>query len=71
MIYEGKNAIQKIRDLAGETHPQEAKPTSLRGKYGRVHTETNCYENVIHASDSPKNAEREIKLWFKEEELIK
>jgi len=70
IVYEGEDAILKIRKLAGKTHPQEAEPTSLRGKYGRVHTKTDCFENVIHASDSPKSAEREIKLWFKEKELI-
>lgn len=70
IVYEGENAIQKIRDLAGKTHPQEANPTSLRGKYGRVHTETDCFENVIHASDSETSAEKEIKLWFRDNELV-
>lgn len=70
IVYEGENAIQKIRDAAGKTHPQEADPKSIRGKYGRVHSETDCFENVIHASDSPESAEKEISLWFKPEELI-
>ena len=64
IVYEGDNAIQKIRDLAGKTHPQEANPTSLRGKYGRVHSETNCFENVIHASDSIKNPQKKNTTLF-------
>ena len=70
IVYEGKNAIQKVRDLVGETHPDKASPTSIRGKYGKIHTETNCHETVIHASDSKKSAEKEIKLWFDEGELV-
>ena len=71
IVYYGENAIQKIRDAAGKTHPEEADFKSIRGKYGRVHGKTNCFENVIHASDSVENAEKEIALWFKEDELIK
>jgi nucleoside-diphosphate kinase len=70
IVYEGKNAIEKIRKIVGKTHPEEAEPWSIRGKYGRIHTKTDCFENVIHASDSLKSAEREIKLWFNKDELI-
>lgn len=70
IIYEGENAIENIRKLAGKTHPEEAEPLSIRGKYGRKHTITNVYENVIHASDCPDSAEREINLWFEKEEII-
>lgn len=70
IVYEGENAIEKVRKAAGETHPQEASFSSLRGKYGRVDTKTDCFENALHSSDSPENAEREITLWFKPEELI-
>jgi len=71
IVYKGKNIIQKIRDAAGKTNPEESDPKSIRGKYGRLHSQTDCFENVIHASDSPESAEKEIALWFKEEELIK
>ena len=64
IIYQGENAIQKVRDAAGKTHPEEADPKTLRGKYGRWHSKSDCFENVIHASDSPESAEKEIKLWF-------
>ena len=70
IVYHGKNAIQKVRVVAGDTHPENAEPNTLRGKYGRVHSKTNCYENVLHASDSLESAEREIKLWFKDDELV-
>ena len=70
IVYKGKNAVQKIRDAAGKTHPEDADSNTLRGKYGRVHTKTDCFENVIHASDSPETAEKEINLWFDKSELV-
>jgi len=70
IVYEGKNAIQKIRDLAGTTNPEEAEPNTIRGKYGRIHSKTDCYENLIHASDSKESAEKEISLWFDDGELV-
>ena len=69
LAYWGPNAIQKVRDLAGATNPEEADPTTIRGSYGRI-TTTGLYENVIHASANAEDAEREIKLWFQPEELI-
>ena len=68
MVYYGPNAIEKIRKIGGATNPEEADPTSIRGSYGRI-TTRGVFENVIHASDSTKDAEREIKLWFKPEEI--
>ncbi len=70
IIYKGENAIQKIRNLVGETNPDKATPNSLRGKYGRIHSITNCHETVIHASNSVESAEREITLWFNKQELV-
>lgn len=70
IAYEGENAIKKIRDAAGKTHPEEADYSSIRGKYGRHVSSTDCFENVIHASDSPESGEREIALWFKDDELV-
>lgn len=70
MVYEGENAIQKIRDFIGKTNPDDCEPWHIRGKYGKIHTKTNCHETVIHASDSKESAEREIYLWFNENELI-
>ena len=70
MVYKGNNAIKKIRELAGETNPEQASPISIRGKYGRIHSETGVFENVIHCSDCKENAEKEIILWFNKDEVV-
>ena len=69
LVYWGKDAIKKCRDLAGATNPEEAEPTSIRGSYGRI-TTSGIYENVIHVSSNEPEAEREIKLWFNPDEII-
>ncbi|MBS3097800.1 nucleoside-diphosphate kinase [Candidatus Woesearchaeota archaeon] len=69
LVYQGENAIKKVRRIAGATNPEKAEPTSIRGKYGRI-TSKGVFENVVHASENKKEAEREIKLWFKPEELV-
>ncbi len=71
IVYRGENAVQKVRDVIGKTHPDESSPSSIRGKYGKIHSKTQWHETVIHASDSQKSAEREINLWFRKEELVK
>jgi nucleoside-diphosphate kinase len=69
LVYYGKDAIAKVRAIAGATNPEEADPVSVRGAYGRILT-NGLYENVIHASSSPDESEREIKLWFGPEEIV-
>ncbi len=69
MVYYGKDAIRKVKDLAGATNPEEADSVSIRGAYGRVKT-SGLFENVIHASGNEEEAEREIKLWFEPQEII-
>ncbi|MDP3143058.1 MAG: nucleoside-diphosphate kinase [Candidatus Omnitrophota bacterium] len=69
LVYWGEDALQKVRELAGATNPEEADPTSIRGSYGRI-TRAGVYENVIHCSSEEKEAEREIKLWFEPDEVI-
>jgi nucleoside-diphosphate kinase len=69
LVYWGKDAIKKCRELAGATNPEQAEPTSIRGSYGRILT-SGLYENVIHVSSDPSEAEREIKLWFGPDEII-
>ncbi|MBM3250296.1 MAG: nucleoside-diphosphate kinase [Candidatus Omnitrophica bacterium] len=69
LVYWGDGAIKKCRELAGATNPEEAEATSIRGSYGRI-TTGGVYENVIHVSSDPREAEREIKLWFTPEEII-
>ena len=69
LVYEGDDAIEKIRKIAGSTNPEEADFTTIRGKYGRLNSKTDVLENVVHASDSESSAKREIQLWFEPEEL--
>lgn len=70
LVYKGENAVDKVRKLAGETNPEKAHPISIRGKYGRIHSETKVMENVMHCSDSVENAEKEIALWFNLGEVV-
>jgi nucleoside-diphosphate kinase len=59
-VVEGPRAIAAFRQLAGGTDPVEkATPGTIRGDYG---LETQL--NIVHGSDSPESASREIKLWF-------
>lgn len=69
LVYWGEDAIQKVREIAGGTNPEEANPITIRGQYGRITTK-GVYENVIHASTNEEEAEREIKLWFEPDEII-
>jgi len=69
LAYHGEDATKKIRKVVGATNPEKADPTSIRGKYGRI-TQAGVFENVVHASENPKEAEREIKLWFRPDELV-
>jgi nucleoside-diphosphate kinase len=69
LVYHGKDAIAKVRQLAGTTNPEEAEPTSIRGQYGRL-TTNGMFENVLHCSANEKEAEKEIKLWFGPDEIV-
>jgi nucleoside-diphosphate kinase len=69
LVYWGENAIEKIHDLAGATNPEQAVPTTIRGQYGRILT-SGVFENVIHTSSEPEEAEREIKLWFEPHDIV-
>lgn len=70
LVYGGENAVEKVRGIAGSTNPEKAPHISIRGKYGRIHSETQVMENVMHCSDSPESAEKEIALWFQPEEVV-
>jgi len=69
LVYNGENAIEKVRKLAGVTNPEEADPTSIRGQYGRI-TSKGIFENVLHCSAIKEEAEAEIKLWFEPDEIV-
>src|SRR5699024_4162934 len=64
MVWEGENVISTSRLMIGETNPQEALPGSVRGDFA-----VTVAKNIIHGSDSPESAEREINLFFDESEL--
>jgi nucleoside-diphosphate kinase len=68
-VYIGENAISIVRDVVGHTDPTKAAPNTIRGKHGKINKETGVFENIIHASATLSEAETEIKLWFKPEEL--
>ncbi|AEW94099.1 MULTISPECIES: nucleoside-diphosphate kinase [Streptomycetaceae] len=59
LVVEGERVVEGMRALAGPTDPIAAAPGSIRGDFGTI-----VRENLVHASDSPESAEREIKLFF-------
>ncbi len=64
MVIEGKDAVHAAREMMGATDPLKAQPGTIRGDLG-----LDIGRNVIHGSDSKESADREIALFFKEEEL--
>ena len=75
IVIEGPHAIEIARKIVGHTEPKQALPGTIRGDFASVesyelaNTKTRVLRNLVHASDSPQNAEREISLWFKPSEL--
>ncbi|MEL7567038.1 MAG: nucleoside-diphosphate kinase [Dehalobacterium sp.] len=65
MVWEGENAVAAARKLMGLTNPLEADPGSIRGMYGM-----SVGRNIIHGADSVDNAQREIAIYFKPDELV-
>ncbi len=64
MVWEGENVIATARQMMGKTNPADALPGTIRGDFG-----VTMGKNVIHGSDSPESAQREISLWFNENEV--
>ena len=64
MVVEGQDAIRYLRTLCGATNPAEAAPGTIRGDLALV-----TQNNIIHASDSPESARREIELFFSAAEI--
>ena len=62
-VVEGERVIEGFRSLAGATDPTRAAPGTIRGDLGRDWG-TAVVQNIVHGSDSPASADREIKLWF-------
>ncbi|NOZ77078.1 MAG: nucleoside-diphosphate kinase [Euryarchaeota archaeon] len=65
MVIEGKDAVRVVRSLLGETDPNRSPMGTLRGDFG-----LDLGRNIVHGSDSPESAEREINLFFRPEEIL-
>ncbi|MGE3808769.1 MAG: nucleoside-diphosphate kinase, partial [Gemmataceae bacterium] len=65
LVLEGREAVTACRNLIGATDGVKAAPGTIRGDFG-----ISVQNNLIHGSDSPENAETEIALWFRPDELV-
>lgn len=75
MVVEGNEACAVARKLAGATEPKTSDVGTIRGdftidSYGHAMHEGRSTRNLVHCSDVPEEAEREIKVWFKDEEIM-
>jgi nucleoside-diphosphate kinase len=75
LAIEGAHAIEVIRKINGDTEPRMAAPGTIRGdfthmSYSRSPELGGVIYNVVHASDSTESAERELALWFKDEDMV-
>jgi nucleoside-diphosphate kinase len=64
LVVEGEGAIATLRKTIGATNPAEAAPGTIRGDLA-----VSMPDNLVHGSDSPESAEREISLWFSADDL--
>jgi len=65
IVFQGKDAVEIIRQTMGETDPVKAKAGTIRGDFG-----LDIQHNLIHGSDSAENASEEINLFFSTEEIL-
>ncbi|MXX53430.1 MAG: nucleoside-diphosphate kinase [Dehalococcoidia bacterium] len=65
MAFEGNNAVSIVRKTMGATNPADSPPGSIRGDFG-----VDIGRNLVHGSDSPESAVRELGLFFSEDELL-
>ena len=65
VVWEGENAVERIRQIMGATNPEEAEEGTLRKLYG-----TNIGENAVHGSDSKESADFEIPFFFSRLEIV-
>ncbi len=74
-VIEGVDAIENVRKMIGSTEPKSAQPGTIRGDYAHVafrhaDKEKKAVGNLIHASADKNDAEREVLVWFNEDELF-
>ncbi len=65
MVLEGPAAVSTVRTMMGATNPLDSAPGTIRGDYA-----LEIGENAVHGSDSPESAERELAIYFTEDELV-
>ncbi len=75
MVIEGNQAVAVVTKLVGTTEPATSDVGTIRGdytvdSYGHSSYENRAVRNLVHQSESPEEAEREIAIWFKEEEIM-
>lgn len=65
MAVSGGSCVSVVRQIVGKTAPKEATPGTIRADYG-----LDIGRNIVHASDSPESAKRELNLFFKDSEYV-
>lgn len=75
IVFEGVDIVEVVRKMVGSTEPKSAAPGTIRGDYAHVSYRYSNVKgigvfNLIHASGTPEEAEAEINVWFKSEELV-
>jgi nucleoside-diphosphate kinase len=65
LVLEGEGAIAAVRTTMGSTDPASSTPGTIRGDFA-----LSMPDNLVHGSDSPGSAEREVALWFADDELV-
>jgi len=75
IVFEGVNAVERVRSLVGHTVPSKAMAGTIRGDFSldsalAANRRGRTIYNLIHASGSAEEAENEIKLWFKDDEIV-
>lgn len=75
MVWEGNQAVAVVKKITGETEPATSDVGTIRGdltvdSYGIAAVDDRAVRNLIHCSDSPEEAKREVSLWFDEKELL-
>ena len=65
MVWEADDAVEIVRGTMGQTNPKNAAPGTIRGDLG-----VNIGRNLVHGSDSPESAQREVALFFEKDEIL-
>jgi nucleoside-diphosphate kinase len=76
MVWEGNKAVSVVTKLVGETSPDTADIGTIRGdltidSYDMANVDDRAVRNLIHCSDTPENAEKEIAMWLGTDEVMK